>query len=272
MLEAETQDRIKSALAAGAFHALLGYALVTGLGIDVTAAVDDRLKLFDVPDMAVPPPLPEAIPLKEKAKEPAPRPKPAPKDPEGAAAPPNIKSRPTEIVAPEPEIRLPVPSPVIAAPIAGPGAAATSGNAPFRGPGTGAGGVGTGTGSGRFGDGGGGGGGSGPVVPARCIRCELPNSVAPPHLAETGFTGAVHVRFTIQASGRVRPCTVTRSSGDRELDRVTCREIERRYRYRPARDAWGRPVAETLSGPHEWDMRVVADRWVEPTIPDDEGL
>ena len=169
MYQIERQERLSSAIAVAMFHALLGYAFVTGLGIDVVEVVDDRLKIFDVAVLPPPPPIQEATPAKEKSVEPVKRPRPAPKDPEGAAAPPNIKSRPTEIVAPKPEIRLPVPSPVIAAPIAGPGAAATSGNAPFRGPGTGAGGVGTGTGSGRFGNGGGGGGGGGVVSKARWI-------------------------------------------------------------------------------------------------------
>jgi protein TonB len=80
----------------------------------------------------------------------------------------------------------------------------------------------------------------------------------------------VHVDFTIQPDGRVRPCRIVRSSGDRELDAVTCREIERRYRYAPARDEWGRAVASTMGGPHHWRRRVERDRWVEADIPDDE--
>jgi protein TonB len=37
---------------------------------------------------------------------------------------------------------------------------------------------------------------------------------------------------------------VIRSSGDADLDGTTCQLIERRYRYRPALDAEGRPVPE----------------------------
>ena len=48
------------------------------------------------------------------------------------------------------------------------------------------------------------------------------------------------------------------------------REIEQRYRYRPARNPWGESIAQTMSGPHEWALRVEADRWIEADIPDDQ--
>jgi protein TonB len=60
---------------------------------------------------------------------------------------------------------------------------------------------------------------------------------------------------------------VTRSSGSRELDSVTCRLIMQRFRYRPARDAEGRPIAETIAGEHVWEVAPrPADTWVEPDI------
>lgn len=261
---------MKSLAAVTAFHALLGYAFITGLGFDPVAAVEERLKVFDVPEALPPPPLPEATPPPVKAKERTERVKPAPKDPEGAAAPPNLKSRPTEVVAPKREIVLEVKTPVVAAPVAGPGTQATAGAAPVRGPGTGAGGQGVGLGSGASGFGTGGGGGSTIARRPRCLRCELPDSVLPRRLLESNLSATVGVSFTIQPDGRVRPCRVTRSSGDRELDAITCREIERRYRYRPAIDAWGEPVAFTMNGPHEWELRRGADRWIEADIPDDQ--
>jgi protein TonB len=98
----------------------------------------------------------------------------------------------------------------------------------------------------------------------------LPESVLPPRLRQANLSATVGLSFTIRPDGRVQSCRVMRSSGDRELDAITCREIERRYRYRPAFDAWGEPVAFTMSGPHEWELRREADRWVEADIPDDE--
>lgn len=269
--QAQTQDRIKSAIAAGLFHALLGYAFIAGLGIDVAGAVDERLKIFDVAVPPIPPPVKEAMPAKEKTKAPAPRRKPAPKDPEGAAAPPNLKSRPTEIVAPKPEVRLPVPPPVIAAPIAGPGAAAMSGNASVKGPGTGAGGVGTGTGSGRYGNGGGGGGGAGPAVQARWRSGSLRVSDYPRSALDAGIGGTVYIRFVVKPNGRIGDCRVTRSSGNAALDQTTCRLIQRRFRYWPARDEWGRRIADVVNGEHVWEVDVAPDRWEEATVPEDEG-
>lgn len=269
MVDDQTQDRIKSAIAVAFFHVLLGYAFVTGLGIDMAAAVDERLKLFDVPGLDVPPPIREAVPLKEKTEEPAKRLKPAPKDPEGAAAPPNIKSRPTEIVAPEPEIRLPVPSPVIAAPIAGPGAAATSGNAPFVGPGTGAGGIGTGTGSGRYGDGGGGGGGAGLARGPELIGGDVRDTDYPRSAWQAGIEGIVLMRFLITTNGRVGRCEIIRSSGHAAMDRDTCRVMQKRLRYRPARDRYGRPVPAWTEGEQEWFLVQTPDRWVEADVPEE---
>jgi periplasmic protein TonB len=261
---------VKSLAAVAGFHALLGWAFVTGLGFDPVAAVDERLRVFDIPEELPPPPQPEAKPppVKETAR--TERVKPAPKDPEGAAAPPNLKSKPTEIVAPKREVVLEVKTPVVAAPVAGPGAQASAGAAPVRGPGTGAGGQGVGLGSGASGYGSGGGGGGTAVRRPRCIRCELPDSVLPRRLYESNLSAVVGVSFSIQPDGRVRGCRVTRSSGDRELDAITCREIERRYRYRPALDAWGEPVAFTMSGPHEWELRREPDRWYDADIPDDQ--
>jgi protein TonB len=268
--QSEKQDRIKSAAVVAAFHALLGYAFITGLGIDVAAAVDERLKIFDVPDAPVPPPVREAVPPREETREKAPRLKPAPKDPEGAAAPPNIKSRPTEVVAPKREVVLDVPTPVVAAPIAGPGAAATSGNAPFVGPGTGAGGIGTGTGSGRYGNGGGGGGGAGLARGLRLIGGGVDDSDYPRSALADNFQGTVHMRFLVTPEGRIGRCEVARSSGHAGMDRETCRLMQKRLRYRPARDMYGRAVPAWTEGEQEWYLRREPDRWIEADIPDDE--
>jgi protein TonB len=64
--------------------------------------------------------------------------------------------------------------------------------------------------------------------------------------------GSVAVRFTVEPSGRVSGCTVIRSSANEELDSTTCRLIEQRFRYRPARDSEGRPVPEVISRTFDW--------------------
>ena len=64
--------------------------------------------------------------------------------------------------------------------------------------------------------------------------------------------GEVEVRFTIEASGRVTGCRITRSSGDASLDATTCRLIEERFRFRPATNGAGQPVASQYGWRQSW--------------------
>jgi len=242
------RQRIGSAAAVAVLHALLGYAFLTGLGVVPLPSLPDELKLFE--PTADPPPPPEAKAAKPQAEKV--RRKPKPRDPEGSASPANLRNTPTEIVAPPPEIRLPVPPPLPAAPVAGTGSAPAAGAAPVPGPGTGAGGVGIGLGSGLSGNGSGGGGGGGLARPPRLISGRIDNEDYPRRVFEAGTT---YVRFTVRRDGRVSGCAVRRSSGNEELDRTTCRLIERRLRYRPALDSFGRPVAATMDGEQAWEVR-----------------
>jgi protein TonB len=263
-LSREGRDRLKSAAGVAALHGLIGYAIFTGLGFQLPEQVADELKLIDVlPDPPPPPaePPPPEIAVAKKT---------APKDPEGAAAPPNLKNTPTQIVAPEPVVKLPVPPPIPAAPAAGQGTAEAAGAAPMPGPGTGAGGVGTGLGSGLSGNGTGGGGG-GRAVPARWLSGRITDRDYPDREYDRQIGGTVFLRFVVAPSGRVSDCRVTRSSGSRALDDTTCRLIMRRFRYRPAIDPAGRPMEWVVRGEHVWEVAPEPPPIdVEPTIPDDE--
>lgn len=230
-------DRLKSALGVAALHAALGYAFVAGLGFELPATVDSHLKLFDVRALP-PPPVTQADPDSERTP-----------DPEGAAAPPNLKADPAPIVAPKPELVIPIPPPVVAAPIAGTGPAPSAGASDRPGPGTGAGGEGTGTGSGRFGSGTGGGGAA---TPARQIAGRIVDSDYPRAARRARDEGRVRVHFTVATNGRATDCRVVMSSGHPELDTTTCRLIEGRYRFEPARDARGQPVPETKGWEQVW--------------------
>lgn len=257
------RDRIKSAAAVAAFHALLGYALIAGLGYSIPADIDEKLKLFNVAEELPPPPVAQPARAEEMEQ------KPKPKDPEGAASPANLKNTPSPIVAPPREVRLEVPSPVIAAPVAAQGSAPAAGAAEIPGPGTGADGQGTGRGSGSAGDGTGGGGGGGVRRGAEWVRGAIVESDYPPSALRTGAGGTVYLRFVVGTNGRVSQCRVTRSSGHRDLDATTCRLIERRFLYRPARDGWGRPVPELVVGQHEWstERRMTEIEIEEPPNP-----
>jgi len=54
------------------------------------------------------------------------------------------------------------------------------------------------------------------------------------------------------AAGSVRNCRIIESNAGPELEETTCRLIERRFRYEPARDVQGRPVPETISRTFDW--------------------
>jgi protein TonB len=239
-VQPRTRDRIGAAFGAILLPGLLGYALIYGLVVPMPVAVSEALKVFGV----APPPPPPPV---ERVK---PRPSPSHR-PQGAASPPNLRSKATEVVAPPPVVPVVVPPPVIVAAKAGVGAQATAGASDVRGPGTGSGGQGNGTGSGGYGDGDGGGG---EETPPRWRNGRLKDSDYPKDAAETGVRGTVSVRYVVEVSGRVSQCRVTRSSGSAELDGLTCRLIEQRFRYDPSRDAAGRPVESTIVEDHEWAM------------------
>ncbi|HYJ30458.1 MAG TPA: TonB family protein [Allosphingosinicella sp.] len=230
-----SSDRGKAAAAVALLHVALGWAIVSGLGVDFRRTVGEPLRIFSI-DVPPPPPLQTTIPA------PIRRP-----DPEGAAAPPSLKARPTPMVAPRRER----PSPVRAAPEPQPaptGSAAKAGASSVPGPGTGAGGQGTGAGSGR-----GGGGTGGAPLARRAARISGAFDYSDhPDRGRSGSVETVGVRFLVGVDGRVRDCAVTRSSGNPRVDATTCRLIEQRFRYRPAMDSGGNAVASIVSTVFSW--------------------
>ena len=231
------RDRVKAGAAAVLIQGLLVYALVQGLAVGMPGAVDAALKVFAIAPEPPPPPIPKPIPPKVYSTR-----------PEGAAAPPNLRSKATEVTAPVPVIVIPVPPTVIVAPIAATGAEASSGASDRAGPGTGAGGIGNGTGSGGAGDG----DGEGDYTPPRWKKGRIKDSDYPRAAAEAGASGTVTVRYRIGVDGRATNCVITRSSGNRELDETTCRLIEDRYRYEPSRDPQGRAIGSYMVTDNDW--------------------
>ncbi len=246
-LESNPRDRIRAAAPALAVHALLALLILRGLGVATGIAPPEILKLVNV---TPPPPVIEVHPVRAPERS---------SRREGAAAPPALEARPTEIVAPPPV--LPAPSVIPAAPVAGPGVNPTSGATPFPGPGTGAGGIGNGTGSGRFGNGPGNGldgdgdGRGGGYSPPRRIRGRITDRDYPAAVGEAGIGGTVSVIYTIEPDGRADECRITHSSGNRALDATTCRLIEQRFRFEPSRDRSGRAVRSRMVQDHYWETR-----------------
>ena len=64
--------------------------------------------------------------------------------------------------------------------------------------------------------------------------------------------GKVSFMLTIDPSGRVVGCVITRSSGSGVLDAATCRIMQRRARYTPATDATGMPTSGTIEQEMVW--------------------
>ncbi len=240
------RDRLRAAIPTGLIVGAGGYVLILGLGFTpVPPLVSPALDSFDVAPPAPPPP-PRVQPKKVEIHR-----------PRGAAAPPNIRSQATEVVAPPPAVVLPPVSPVVVAPVAGTGADPSQGASDKPGPGTGAGGIGNGTGSGGSGDG----DGYGDETPPRRIKGRIKDSDYPEAAADAGASGTVQVRYFVNVDGRVSGCVVTRSSGNAALDETTCRLIEQRYRYDPSRDADGRPVRSIIVVNQDWVLeRLPAER------------
>lgn len=233
---ADRQDRAVAAFVAAALVALILWGLIVGLAVGAGHVTESALKLFGV--APPPPPVEHSPPPKVHNYRPA-----------GAAAPPNLRSKPTEIVAPKPEVVLPVTPPVTTAPVAADGVQASAGAADIAGPGTGAGGEGNGFGAGGDGDGDGAG-----DVPPRQIGGRIRDADYPREADDQGASGLVEVRYVVDEAGRVPKCDVVRSSGSRILDDTTCRLIMERFRFRPAHDARGRPFASRIVQRHFWTI------------------
>ncbi len=235
-ITASSRDsRIPAGIAAIVVQALIGFALIAGLHVTMPTPVRDTLSLFGIlPSPPPPPPVEKVIPHRTQTPH------------QGAASPPNLKSKATEVVAP-PIVVQATPPPVVAAKVAGLGAQATAGAALVAGPGTGSGGLGNGTGSGGAGDGDGDG-----ETPPRLKSGRLKDSDYPRAAGTAGVGGTVSVRYTVEVDGRVSRCGVTRSSGNSALDETTCRLIQQRFRFAPSRDAHGVAVSSTLVEDHIW--------------------
>lgn len=222
-------DRAKAIAAVVAVHAALAFIILSGLNVRRVSEAVESLKTFNLAEPPPPPPIPP----------PPPKPRPSPaKKPEGAPA---TRAEPTPVVAPPPKI--PLPSPIPAARVAGTGSAATSGAA----------GAGTGTGAGGYGNGLGG-GGTGAFTPARKLT-KIPDREYR-RFAATGIPyGSVAISIRVNPDGSVSNCRIARSSGSPYADSLMCQLTEQYVRFSPARDPYGRPVAQDVTWAPNWAPR-----------------
>ena len=66
------------------------------------------------------------------------------------------------------------------------------------------------------------------------------------------YRGSLDAQLTIGADGRVSNCSVVRTSGNSELDALTCRIVQERARFTPAQDAQGRAVSSRANATYVW--------------------
>lgn len=194
-----------------------------------TQPADQAMIVVDIP--APPPPLPEAPP-----------------EPEGPSAAEAPRADPKPVATPPPPLIVPPPVPAPAPPAPAQGPDNQSGAAETDRGGTAAGGEGIGAGLGRGGAGTGGGG----LTRARRIAGDIVRADFPRNRDGAQAGSSLTAYFDVGADGRARNCRIIRSSGQAERDAITCRLIEKRFRYDPARDAQGRPVADVAGWRQDW--------------------
>lgn len=213
----------------------VGFGLASGLDLDVVRKVSEAIAAVAIP--APPPPepiVPQTVPSDAAS---------------GKASAANQHAKAAPVAAPKTKLP-PIIPPITAAPLPGQGNDASAGATPNPGAGSGARGRGDGTGAG--GSGNGTGGGTKAVWQSGTIR----DRDYPAAASRARVGGEVEVRFTIQPTGRVTGCRVTRSSGDAALDATTCRLIQERFRFRVATDASGDAIASAYGWRQNW--------WLEP--------
>lgn len=197
-------------------HALLGYAIVTGLAYNVIKKAAEDLKTFDVEEE--PPPPEEIPPPPEDMPDVPPPPTQPPPMVRTNVTPPTIRVQ--ESIAPPPVYRPPAvivapPRPPTPPPVRTVPPRSASGNL------------------------------QGLIRPDDYPSSALSNDEQ----------GTVTVSLSIGTNGRVSGCSVSSSSGSRSLDSTTCRVLTSRARFTPARDSQGNPTTGTHSQRITWRLQ-----------------
>ena len=90
--------------------------------------------------------------------------------------------------------------------------------------------------------------------PATLLRASVSDREYPKTSLAAREQGDVTVRFDVGDDGRVSNCQADKGSGFAALDAVSC-AIVGRWRYKPARDNLGKPVASTQTQVFAWRIK-----------------
>jgi protein TonB len=202
-------------------HVFLGYVIVTGLTYSRVRQAIDELKIIDVAEEPPPPPEePPPAPAKQPPETPPPVVAPPPIVRIKAAQPPIVQS---VQVAPPPVVTYraaPAP-PAPPAPPPPPPPLPQVKSIP-------------------------------PVSATGDLQSLFSEDDYPQSAIQAEEQGAVTVRLTVGINGRVANCDVVSPSGSRTLDRATCKVLQNRARFTPARDNRGSPTTDTVTKRIRW--------------------
>jgi protein TonB len=216
-----SSNRTAAIIIVALIHAVLGYALVTGLAYDVVKKAAEDLKTFDVEEEP-PPPEEEPPPPEETPQETPPPP---------VAAPPPLVRTP---VQESPVQATPNPPPVVPiTPRATPAPPAPPAPPPPPPPVQ----------------------RSEPKSAVGSLQGLFRSDDYPDSALDREEQGTVRVSLTIGTNGRVSGCSVSSSSGSSTLDRATCRIITSRARFTPAMDSNGNPTTGNFSQSITWRVQ-----------------
>ena len=243
--ERNWQDKAKSGAGVIALHGALGYVLLTALGVTALPKPTMAQASLSVINIPLPPPTPVSPPKQVDKKAAA---------AEGASSAKALKQRATPVVG----AKAKSANTITASDKPRDGKKRNNGASDTPGPGSGAGGIGDGTGSGASGLGQGGGGqGDGNGAGFTPTKAQKTGGAitAKDYRKATGKAKSpdqVTVWYTVGANGRVSGCRVVQPSAWPERDALTCRLIEQRWTYEPARNRNGEPYATETGWRQEW--------------------
>ena len=206
-------NRTAAIIVVAILHAILGYAIVTGLAYNIVKKAAEDLKTFDVEEEP-PPPEEEPPPPPDQPDLPPP-----PVTPPPMIRPPVVQ-QPIQIQE-SPIIPPPRPvQPVIQPPPPPPPPPPVKRVEPKSAVGN--------------------------------LQGLISGDDYPASALDNEEQGTVGVRLSIGPNGRVSGCDVTSSSGSRTLDSTTCRILRSRARFTPAQDSNGQPTSGSFSQRITW--------------------
>ncbi|MEL1249815.1 energy transducer TonB [Aurantiacibacter gilvus] len=212
--------RARSIAGVVGIHALLGAGVVIGLTITNIIVEEDEelISIFVDDEVELPPPPPVETPEPTPVESVITAPEPPIRVPLDNAPP----ARPTELDLPDSVVRVATP-PIIEVP--GPVAPPAT---PLFDP-------------------------VGPL-PTNGPAGWITNADYPRRALMRDMEGTAGYRLVVGSNGRVNDCQITRSTGHSVLDRGTCRQLESRARFEPAKNNRGDVVVGTYTGQVTWQI------------------